>query len=490
MLLTRLPTADWNANGRSSDLAVPQLTQLRRLDLQAWIASIALLDLAGAVLLSVFTFRLSAWSMSDDWGQLWAGLGGFVVAWCAASHSQGLYQQPTMLAGHRMLTRLIATCALAFGIVLAAAFGFKLIGGVSRLWLFAWSASVLVWVMLLRLTWQLGLRTVLRAGHDRRCLDRALVLAGSSRAARRVGQAVEDESGYRIRAAATAALPGLPGSPSYAWVEEVIRSGAIDRVVIADFEDAKDETNALLRRLMKLAVDVTMVPNFEGLYTPLVRVKHIGWIPAVDVATRPLSAGQALAKRVEDLVVASLALLATLPVLIVIGIAIKLDSRGPILFRQKRVGFHDTTFMIWKFRTMDHAMQDQGALRQTCRGDLRVTRVGKLLRQTSLDELPQFFNVLRGEMSVVGPRPHALNMTAAGVPLHEALDDYASRHRIKPGITGWAQVNGCRGEIDSEEKLRRRISLDSFYIENWSLMLDAWIILRTFFSIAFDDHAY
>jgi Undecaprenyl-phosphate glucose phosphotransferase len=490
LLLTRLPSMELIEDGRSSDRTVPVAIKFRRLNLQAWIAAIVLLDLAGAVLLSVAIFRAYAAPLNYDWGQLWAGLGAFTIAWFLVSQSQGLYDQRLILAGRRMLLRSVATCALTFGIVLALAFGSKLIGGVSRLWLLAWAVSTFAWVIAWRIVWQRCLQSTLRNGRDRCCLERALVLAGSSEAARRVASAVESESGYRIGVAASATLPGLPGAPSFTWIEEVIRSGAADRVLIADFEEAKDETNALLRRLIRLAVDVTLMPNFHGLYTPLVQVNHIGWIPAIDVATRPLSPRQALIKRIEDLVVASLAVLAALPVTAVIAVAIKLDSPGPILFRQKRVGFHDTTFRVWKFRTMYHNMEDQGSVRQTTRGDPRVTRVGRFLRKSSLDELPQLFNVLRGDMSVVGPRPHALNMTAAGVPLHEALEEYASRHRIKPGITGWAQVKGCRGEIDSEDKLRRRINLDSFYIENWSLALDAWIMIRTSALVVFGGEAY
>lgn len=241
---------------------------------------------------------------------------------------------------------------------------------------------------------------------------------------------------------------------------------------------------------MRLAVNVTLIPNVQGLCTPIVRSIRIGWISAVDVATRPLSAGQALIKRIEDLIVGSLALVFTLPLMVAAAILIKLDSPGPVLFRQQRVGFHDKTFPVFKFRTMYHDMADHGSVRQTSRRDSRVTRVGRFLRKTSIDELPQLFNVLRGEMSVIGPRPHALNMTAAGLPLHEVLDDYTSRHRIKPGITGWAQINGCRGEIDSEEKLRKRIMLDSYYIESWSLALDAWILIRTAVLVAIDRQAY
>jgi lipopolysaccharide/colanic/teichoic acid biosynthesis glycosyltransferase len=160
------------------------------------------------------------------------------------------------------------------------------------------------------------------------------------------------------------------------------------------------------------------------------------------------------------------------------------------LFRQIRLGFHDRMFRVWKFRTMYHDETNGGPLRQTRRNDERITRVGRLLRRTSLDELPQLFNVLRGEMSIVGPRPHAQAMTTAGRPLHSLLQSYASRHRIKPGITGWAQVNGCRGEVDTENKLRERVALDCHYIENWSVALDAWIILRTVGLVLFDRDAY
>jgi lipopolysaccharide/colanic/teichoic acid biosynthesis glycosyltransferase len=147
-------------------------------------------------------------------------------------------------------------------------------------------------------------------------------------------------------------------------------------------------------------------------------------------------------------------------------------------------------FDIWKFRTMHHHMADAKAGRQTSRDDRRVTRVGRFLRRTSLDELPQLMNVLRGHMSIVGPRPHALGMTVAGKDMTDLAEGYNARHMMKPGITGWAQVNGCRGEIDSERKLRRRLALDCHYIENWSLRADARIILRTAALIAFDRHAY
>ncbi len=487
MLLHRLPSSQFRIHGNPFDLAPPTVAEFHRLRLQTWIAAIICLDLAGVVVLSLTIFRVYAAPLNYDSDQLWACLGGFVAAWLLASHWQELYRQRMALDGRWLLLRAVVACTAAFGIVLLLAFSFKLISGVSRLWLLAWAASAVAWVIAARLIWQRCLQAALGRGH---CLERALVLAGSASAAHRIGAAIERESDGRIRVASSIPLPGISGAPSYAWVEDAIRSDAIDRVVIADFEDAKDETNALLTRLMRLAVDVTLMPNFQGLYTPLMRVNRIGSVPAVDVSIRPLSAGQAIVKRIEDVTAALLVILLTSPLLLLICLAIRLDSPGPVLFRQKRVGFHDTAFYVWKFRTMYHAMQDPGSAQQTSRNDRRVTRVGRFLRRTSLDELPQLVNVLRGEMSIVGPRPHALETRTAGLPLHEMVEEYASRHRIKPGITGWAQVNGCRGELDTEEKLRRRIRLDCYYIENWSLNLDAWIMLRTVSLLVFDPHAY
>jgi polysaccharide biosynthesis protein PslA len=145
---------------------------------------------------------------------------------------------------------------------------------------------------------------------------------------------------------------------------------------------------------------------------------------------------------------------------------------------------------VWKFRTMYHNARDERAVQQTSRYDRRVTRVGRILRRFSLDELPQLINVIQGDMSVVGPRPHALGMTSVGLPMTEVLEEYAARHRLKPGITGWAQVNGCRGEVDSHEKLRRRVALDCYYIDNWSLSFDLWVIVRTMALLLFDEGAY
>lgn len=459
----------------------------KRLAMHWWMLGLLCGDVIGVVLIAVGVFGYCATPANFSSYQLCAGLVGFLMTWLLAASAQHTYRRETLLAGRRNLLRAFTTFALSFGLILVLAFALKLIGGVSRLALFAWAGGVLAWVLALRVAWCHRLRARLRQGG---CLDRGLVFAATLGDAQRVGTAIERETEGRIRVVAVAPLPGAPGAPSLAWVEDAVRHGRVDRVFIEGFDAAAFETNALLARLTRFAVDVTLLPRFEGMRAPVLRASNIGLLPVVDVASRPLSPMEIMVKRTEDVLLASIAVFFLIPVLGLIAVAIKLDSRGPVFFRQHRAGFHGHTFRVWKFRTMYHELRDEGAVRQTSRRDNRVTRVGRILRQTSLDELPQLFNVLSGEMSLVGPRPHALGMTAAGRPLDEVLEEYAARHRIKPGITGWAQVNGYRGEVDTSEKLRRRVSLDFYYIDHWSLAFDVWIMLRTLALIAFDRQAF
>jgi lipopolysaccharide/colanic/teichoic acid biosynthesis glycosyltransferase len=179
-----------------------------------------------------------------------------------------------------------------------------------------------------------------------------------------------------------------------------------------------------------------------------------------------------------------------LPLMAFIAVAIRLDSRGPILFRQPRHGLNDRVVCVYKFRTMYHEATDLGGGRQTTRDDDRITRVGRFLRRTSLDELPQLFNVVRGEMSLVGPRPHPINMLTEEKLCHEIVAGYAQRHKMKPGITGWAQINGWRGATDTCYQLRQRVEHDIYYVENWSIGLDLKILLATAFRGFFNSQAY
>lgn len=213
-----------------------------------------------------------------------------------------------------------------------------------------------------------------------------------------------------------------------------------------------------------------------------------------EIAPMPLSpaltARQARIKRMEDVIIASLLIVIFCWMLLGIAFAVKLSSRGPVLFRQERRGHLNKNFGCLKFRSMYHDRTDPDCAEQTAKDDPRVTRVGRFLRKRSLDELPQLFNVIAGDMSLVGPRPHALGTALNGVLLPDAHPKYILRYRTRPGITGWAQVNGWRGNLDSEHKLEQRVAHDLHYIENWSLTFDLKILLRTFTCMMADERAY
>jgi exopolysaccharide biosynthesis polyprenyl glycosylphosphotransferase len=202
-------------------------------------------------------------------------------------------------------------------------------------------------------------------------------------------------------------------------------------------------------------------------------------LTVLNAADKPLQDWRWVAKVIEDRVLASLILFLISPVLLLIAAAVKFDSKGPVFFKQRRYGFNNELIEVFKFRSMYTESSDANAERLATRNDPRITKIGAFLRKTSLDELPQFVNVLRGEMSIVGPRPHALAAKAGRTLYQDAVKYYDSRHRMKPGITGWAQVNGWRGETETVEQIAKRVEHDLFYIENWSVILDLKIIVRT-----------
>ena len=212
--------------------------------------------------------------------------------------------------------------------------------------------------------------------------------------------------------------------------------------------------------------------------------------PPLEIANRPLTHRGSVAKWIQDKMLAGILLIWLAPVFAVVALAIKLDSRGPVLFTQKRFGLNNDVIQVLKFRTMHVDRGDQSGALPTVRNDPRVTHVGRILRWLSLDELPQLINVLRGDMSLVGPRPHAIAMKAGDRLYCDAVEEYLHRHRVKPGITGWAQVNGLRGEVDTLDKAHARVAHDLYYVEHWSPWLDLKILLQTVGILASPDNAY
>jgi exopolysaccharide biosynthesis polyprenyl glycosylphosphotransferase len=210
----------------------------------------------------------------------------------------------------------------------------------------------------------------------------------------------------------------------------------------------------------------------------------------IDLHDKPITDWGTVSKWMFDKVFAALALVLLAPVMICVAVAIKLESRGPVLFRQKRYGFNNELIEVYKFRSMYTDRCDATASRLVTRDDPRVTKVGRIIRKTSLDELPQLFNVLKGNLSLVGPRPHAVAAKAENRLYDDVVDGYFARHKVKPGITGWAQINGWRGETDTAEKIQKRVEHDLYYIENWSVLFDLYILLKTPVSLLETKNAY
>jgi putative colanic acid biosynthesis UDP-glucose lipid carrier transferase len=264
-------------------------------------------------------------------------------------------------------------------------------------------------------------------------------------------------------------------------------SGIIDEVIFAlPWHSPKALKNAI-GLFAASQVEIGLEPGTLPADFPPQEICLLGDVPMITVQRRPLAGWGGPIKRMEDLLIASTMLMLLAPLFILIAVLIKVDSRGPVLFRQQRYGFNNNRIMVWKFRSMYHDPKPDPSVPQARRNDPRVTGVGSILRRTSLDELPQLFNVIQGNMSLVGPRPHA---DAHNEKYALLIDRYLERHRMKPGITGWAQVNGSRGETTTTEQMKRRVSYDLHYIAHWSLLFDIKVLVLTVPAVLGARNAY
>jgi polysaccharide biosynthesis protein PslA len=268
------------------------------------------------------------------------------------------------------------------------------------------------------------------------------------------------------------------------------RQEQIDLIVIALPLQAISRISMILDQIGSAVADICLTTDFVGFRYKSSQISSVGSNPVVLIEERPLKDWRAAKKAAFDMVIGSLMLVFLSPLLALIALAIRLDSPGPILFRQPRLGFNNRLFTCYKFRSMHHGMTDLTGVRQVTRGDARVTRLGKWLRALSLDELPQLLNVLKGDMSLVGPRPHPPNTRAEDKLFADVVAKYAFRHRVKPGMTGWAQINGWRGETKTVEQIENRVACDLAYIENWSMWFDLRILLLTVTREILSRHAF
>lgn len=375
----------------------------------------------------------------------------------------------------------------AFGALLLIGFIFRMTESFSRLWVTTWFAGFSLYILCSRLMLMWYFARPSQATRGSIFRRRALVLGAGEEGLqvvehmRRFNDQNIDLVGFLDDRVTD--LPqnntGVPLLGTIDLSDEMVRKHGIDLVIVAVPWQETARIDAMVSRFSSWSVDVYLAPDKLGFMYADHPVLQVGGAYFLSLQARPISEWNAVVKRIKDVVLSLTAIVLLFPVLAFVALAIKLESKGPVLFIQERFGFNNETIRVFKFRSMFTDRGDQRGARQTVADDPRVTRVGRFIRKTSIDELPQLFNVLMGTMSLVGPRPHATGMHSGGCLLHDLLSDYARRHRVKPGVTGWAQCNGWRGETDTQEKLDKRIEHDLFYIENWSVSLDIMIIIKT-----------
>jgi Undecaprenyl-phosphate glucose phosphotransferase len=268
------------------------------------------------------------------------------------------------------------------------------------------------------------------------------------------------------------------------------RSNRVDLIIVAIPLSAEARLLTILKKLWVLPVDIRISGKASGLKFSPHAYTYLGNLPLLSVFDRPLIGWELFVKNVVERLLAVIGIVALSPVMLAVAAAIKLESRGPVIFRQKRYGFNNELIEVYKFRSMYTDRSDANAVKLVTKDDPRVTRVGRFIRKASIDELPQLFNVLTGQLSLVGPRPHATQAKAADALYESVVDGYFARHKVRPGITGWAQINGWRGETDTREKIEQRVKHDLEYIDRWSLWFDLKIIIKTPFALLKSENAY
>jgi putative colanic acid biosynthesis UDP-glucose lipid carrier transferase len=326
-----------------------------------------------------------------------------------------------------------------------------------------------------------GRRCAVIAGLNEQGIELARRLAGDPYAQVRVAGFFDDRSSERVNPNAEHTVLGdMKALPVF------VKEHRIDIIYVSLPMASQPRILELLDELRDTTASIYFVPDI--FVTDLIqgRMDTVGGLPVVAVCESPFTGFSGVVKRASDVVLSGIILTLAAPVMLAIAIAVKLGSPGPIIFRQRRYGLDGREIVVYKFRSM-RVTEDGATIVQARPGDPRLTRVGAFLRRTSLDELPQFFNVLQGRMSIVGPRPHAV---AHNESYRKLIKGYMVRHKVKPGITGWAQVNGYRGETETLDKMKARIDFDLDYLRNWSLRLDLYIIVRTFWVVTKGDQAY
>lgn len=408
--------------------------------------------------------------------------------------SLGLYEIASLKSGTRSIARSLAVC-LACGSLnyLLAQLGLL---DLPVQWLIGWAALASIYLIITRGLTALWTRPFDRAGRFRQ----RIAIVGGGKAAEEAIETLEASPGLEID------IVGLfddrfdDRSPqsirthkklgTISELAHFAREHRIDLIIVAIPLSAEARLLQILKRLWELPVDIRISGQASKLKLSPRAYTHLGKLPLLAVFDRPLTGWGSFVKSAMDRSLAAVLIVLLSPILFLTALCVRLDSKGPILFKQRRYGFNNELIEVYKFRSMHADLSDAHATRLVSKGDPRVTRVGRFIRKTSLDELPQLFNVLSGQLSLVGPRPHATQAKAQDTLYEQVVDGYFARHRVKPGITGWAQINGWRGETDTKEKIEQRVLHDLDYIDQWSLGFDLYILAKTPLALIKTQNAY
>ena len=408
-----------------------------------------------------------------------------------------IYQVQAFRGHEKQYMRLASAWSVVFLIAISASFFAKAGDQFSRAWLGSFYVLGLFALIAFRRALFLLVRRWTREGR----LDRRTVVVGADGNGESLIRSLAAQRDSDVRLVGVfddrgddRSLPSCAGVPKLGTVDDLVafaRNTRVDLVIFSLPISAESRILQMLKKLWVLPVDIRLSAHTNKLHYRPRSYSYVGNVPVLDIFDKPIADWDVVMKWLFDKIVGSLALICAAPIMLLVAIAIKLDSKGPVLFKQKRYGFNNELIEIYKFRSMYADQADLTASKLVTQDDSRVTRVGRFIRKTSLDELPQLFNVVfAGNLSLVGPRPHALHAKAENRLYDEAVDGYFARHRVKPGITGWAQIHGWRGETDSQEKIQRRVEHDLYYIENWSILLDLYILAQTPFALIRTENAY
>lgn len=415
-----------------------------------------------------------------------------VIVAVVSLHFANSYRVTSLSSLNSHLSTLFVGGVSALFLIFLCGFFSGTLKNYSRIWI---AFSILFATVLLLMN-RIAITKILRHAADTKEFMQSVVIVGANEHAEKLIDAIlkNPTTHFNIlgifddrveRSFPAALLPRILGSTDNLLA--YIRRNRVDHVLVALPWIGSERVSELLKKLRTVPVRIDLIPNDIIWQFSHVDMEHLGTVPLLNIANGRVEQQIGWIKRVEDISLSILMLILLCPLFTLIAVAIKLDSAGPALFKQKRHGFNNQIFEVYKFRSMKITDFPEVEIKQATRNDPRITRIGKILRRFSLDELPQLFNVLQGTMSIVGPRPHAVQHN---IQYSSIISEYLARHNVKPGITGWAQVNGLRGETDTTEKMHLRVNADLYYIEHWSLLLDLKIILMTAISVWSHEAAY